>query len=145
MDLQSPDQKMSTTLGSEQGTLYMRDDDKAITKKIKSAVTDSGSEVVRAPDKPGISNLIEVMAVLRGIEPADVEREFADSRYGDFKTAVADQAVATIGPMRDRYLELKRDPGYLEQVLADGAEKARAIAADTVADVRRKMGVGPPD
>ncbi|MEA2375063.1 MAG: tryptophanyl-tRNA synthetase [Thermoleophilaceae bacterium] len=145
MDLQSPDRKMSTTMGSEQGTLYLRDDDRAITKKIKSAVTDSGSEVVRSPDKPGISNLIEVMAVLRGVAPEEVEREFAGSRYGDFKTAVADQAVATIAPIRDRYLELQRDPAYLEQVMAQGAEKARAIAADTLADARRKMGVGPPD
>ena len=77
MDLQAPDQKMSTTLGTEQGTLYLRDSDKAIAKKVKSAVTDSGSDVVRGPGKPGISNLIEVMAVLRGVAPEDVEREFA--------------------------------------------------------------------
>jgi tryptophanyl-tRNA synthetase len=144
MDLQAPENKMSTTLGSEQGTLYLRDDDRTIVKKIKSAVTDSGSDVVRGPDKAGISNLIEVLAVLRGVEPADVEREFADSRYGDFKAAVADQAVTTIAPIRDRYLELQGDPGSLERVLADGAEKARTIAAGTLEDVRARMGVGPP-
>jgi tryptophanyl-tRNA synthetase len=145
MDLQSPERKMSTTLGSEAGTIYLRDSDEAIAKKVRSAVTDSGSDVVRGEDKAGISNLIEVMAVLRGIEPEDVEREFADSRYGDFKAAVADVAVETIAPIRERYLELAADPDHLERVLAEGADRARSTASQTLSDVRRRMGVGPPD
>jgi tryptophanyl-tRNA synthetase len=145
MDLQSPEHKMSTTAGSEQGTIYIGDDDRAIAKKVKSAVTDSGSDVVRGPGKDGISNLIEVMAVLRGMSPEEVEREFADSRYGDFKTAVAETVVETIAPIRDRYLELAADPGELERMLSAGADRARAIASETVADVRERMGVGPSD
>jgi tryptophanyl-tRNA synthetase len=144
MDLQSPDTKMSTTFGSEQGTLYIRDDDRAMTSKIMRAVTDSGSDVVRAHDKAGISNLIEVMAVLRGVAPDGVEREFADAQYGDFKKAVAATVVERLGPIRDRYRELQRDRAGLEDVLRAGAERARSIASETLADVRERMGVGPP-
>ncbi|HEX8066342.1 MAG TPA: tryptophan--tRNA ligase [Thermoleophilaceae bacterium] len=142
MDLQSPERKMSTTVGTEAGTLYMRDSDERMAKKVRSAVTDSGSEVVRAPDKAGISNLIEVMAVLRGIEPAEVERQFEGRGYGDFKGAVAEAVVETLGPIRDRYLELAADPGRLESVLADGAGRAREIARATMAEVRERVGVG---
>jgi tryptophanyl-tRNA synthetase len=144
MDLQAPESKMSTTLGSEQGTLYIRDSDREMTQKVMRAVTDSGSEVVRGPGKAGVSNLIEVMAVLRGSSPDDVERDFADARYGDFKKAVAAAVVETLGPIRDRYDELQADRDALEDVLAAGAGKARAIAADTVETVRERMGVGAP-
>jgi tryptophanyl-tRNA synthetase len=145
MDLQDPTSKMSTTSGGVEGTVYVLDEPSAIEKKFKRAVTDSGAEILRTPEKPGIGNLIEILAAVRGVTSAEIERDHATSRYGDFKAAVADQAVATIAPIRDRYLELQRDPAYLEQVMAQGAEKARAIAADTLADARRKMGVGPPD
>jgi tryptophanyl-tRNA synthetase len=145
MDLQSPEQKMSTTAASEQGTLYLTDSDEAIARKVKSAVTDSGTEVVRGPGKEGIANLIEVMAVLRGLAPETVEQEFAGSGYGDFKAAVADTVVEAIGPIRDRYLELAAYSAHLEAILAEGAERARAIASETLADVRARMGVGAPD
>ncbi|MFL5782091.1 MAG: tryptophan--tRNA ligase [Thermoleophilaceae bacterium] len=144
MDLQAPGNKMSTTSGSELGTLHMRDDEKTMTSKVMKAVTDSGSDVVRGPDKAGISNLIEIMAVLRGVGPEDVEREFADARYGDFKKAVAATVTETLGPIRDRYEQLQADRAQLEDVLAEGARKAQAIASPTVAEVRLKMGVGPP-
>src|SRR5437588_753439 len=98
MDLQSPEQKMSTTASSEAGTLYILDEDRAVTKKIKSAVTDSGGEVVRAPDKAGISNLIEILAVVRGQQPDAVEREFEGTGYGAFKQAVADAVVEYARP-----------------------------------------------
>ena len=143
MDLQEPDRKMSTTFGAEGGTLYIRDSDAEMTKKIKRAVADSGREVVRAPDKPGISNLIEVMAVLRGVAPEQVEGEFEGSGYGDFKMAVADTVTSTLGPIRDRYEELVADRSGLEAVLADGADRARELARATMADVRERMGVGP--
>jgi tryptophanyl-tRNA synthetase len=142
MDLQEPERKMSTTFGSEGGTLYIRDDDATIVKKIKRSVADSGREVVRAPDKPGISNLIEVMAVLRGVDPARVEKEFEGSGYGDFKTAVADTVVEAIGPIRDRYEELVANPAHLEAVLEESAGRARVIAEATMEEVREKMGVG---
>ena len=142
MDFQEPTAKMSTTAGNEQGTIYILDDEKTVTKKIKSAVTDSGSEVVRAADKPGISNLIEVLAVVRGVDPAEVEREFDGLQYGAFKTAVAEAVVEFLRPVRERYEELRRDEPALEAVLQAGAEKARELAAPTLAEVRGKMGVG---
>ena len=142
MDLQEPDRKMSTTFGSEGGTLYIRDDDATIVKKVKRAVADSGREVVRAADKPGISNLIEVMAVLRGVDPAQVEKEFEGSGYGDFKVAVADTVIEAIGPIRDRYEELVANPGHLESILEESAGRARTIAEATMEEVRERMGVG---
>src|SRR5215213_2536811 len=115
MDLQDPTSKMSTTAGTTNGLVYVLDEPKAIEKKIKSAVTDSGSEVVRAPGKPGISNLIEVLAVIRGVEPEAIERDFADARYGDFKGAVAEAVAEYLAPVRERYHELRGDEAGLER------------------------------
>jgi tryptophanyl-tRNA synthetase len=143
MDLQEPERKMSTTGGSAQGTVYVLDEAETVAKKIRSAVTDSGSEVVRGPEKPGISNLIEIMAAVQGVGPEDVETEFGGARYGEFKTAVADAVVEYLAPVRERYGELRADEGALEAVLQQGAEKAQAIAAETLRDVRTAMGVGP--
>jgi tryptophanyl-tRNA synthetase len=143
MDLQFPDRKMSTTGGSPQGTVLVLDEPDTIAKKIRSAVTDSGTEVVRAPDKEGISNLIDILAAVRGTRPEEVEREFDGSGYGAFKQAVADAVVEYLAPVRERYQELRGDEQALERTLAEGAEKARAIASDTLRDVRRAMAVGP--
>jgi tryptophanyl-tRNA synthetase len=143
-DLQEPDRKMSTTGTSEQGTLYVLDEPDAIRRKFKRAVADSGREIVRRENKPGISNMIEIMAVARGTAPEDVEREFDGSGYGDFKTAVADAVVEWLTPVRERYEALRADPDELERILEAGADKARAIASGTLADVREAMGVGPP-
>ncbi len=143
MDLQAPERKMSTTGGSPQGTVLVLDEPGTIAKKVRSSVTDSGSEVRRAPDKPGISNLIEILAAVRGITPAAVEREFDGSRYGALKQAVADAVVEYLAPVREHYGELRADERRLEAVLAEGAEKARAIASGTLKDVRAAMGVGP--
>jgi tryptophanyl-tRNA synthetase len=143
MDLQDPTRKMSTTGGSEQGTVYVLDEPAAIEKKFKSAVTDSGSEIRTGEDKPGVSNLIEVLAAVRGTDPAAVQAEFAAARYGDFKVAVAQAVVEYLAPVRERYERLRADEDALEGVLADGAERARAIAEQTLRDVRRCMGVGP--
>jgi tryptophanyl-tRNA synthetase len=143
-DLQEPDRKMSTTGGSEQGTVYVLEEPAAILKKFKRAVTDSGTEIRRGEDKPGITNLIEILAVVRGTSPEEIEREFADARYGDFKVAVAEAVTDWLAPVRERYVELRGDEAALEATLAAGAEKARAIAAETLADVRHVMGVGAP-
>jgi tryptophanyl-tRNA synthetase len=143
MDLQYPDRKMSTTGGSPQGTIYVLDEPAEITRKVRSAVTDSGKEVLRAPDKPGVSNLIDILAAVRGARPEEVEREFDSAGYGAFKQAVADAVVDYLGPVRERYEQLRADEAHLEQSLAEGADKARAIASQTVADVREAMGVGP--
>ena len=143
MDLQFPDRKMSTTGGSPQGTVYVLDEPATVIKKIRSAVTDSGTGVVRAPDKEGISNLIEILAAVRGTAPGDVEREFDGEGYGAFKQAVADAVVGYLAPVRDRYAQLRADEATLEEVLEAGATKAREIASGTLADVRQAMGVGP--
>ncbi|HEY6694224.1 MAG TPA: tryptophan--tRNA ligase [Solirubrobacteraceae bacterium] len=142
-DLQEPERKMSTTGGSDQGTVYVLDEPDTIRRKFKRAVADSGREVVRAADKPGISNMIEIMAVARGIAPEQVEREFDGSGYGDFKIAVAEAVVEWLTPVRERYNELRGDDDRLESSLEAGADKARAIASGTLADVRAAMGVGP--
>jgi tryptophanyl-tRNA synthetase len=144
MDLQDPSAKMSTTGGSEQGTVYVLDEPKAIAKKFKSAVTDSGSEVRRSPEKPGVTNLIEILAAVRGIDPPAVESEFGEARYGDFKTAVAAAVTDYLAPVRERYEQLRADQDALEAILEDGAARAGLIAAETVADVRDRMGVGDP-
>lgn len=142
MDLQSPDQKMSTTNPIETGTIYVLDEPKAIAKKIKSAVTDSGSEIALADDKPGIRNLLEIMAAIQQKTPAQVAQEFTGQRYGDLKVAVADAVVAYLTPVRERYLELRKDEQQLERALQSGAEKARAIARQTMTEVWRAMGIG---
>ncbi|HYI17945.1 MAG TPA: tryptophan--tRNA ligase [Solirubrobacteraceae bacterium] len=142
-DLQEPERKMSTTGGSEQGTVLVLDEPDVTRRKFKRAVTDSGSEIRRGADKPGISNLIEILATVRGVAPEAVEADFADSRYGDFKVAVGDEVAAWLAPVRERYHELRGDEAALEATLEAGADKARAIAAGTLADVRQAMGVGP--
>ena len=123
-DLQMPEQKMSTTAGSEQGTLYVLDEPRTIEKKVKSAVTDSGVDVVRAPEKPGVSNLIEVLAVIRGVDPGKVEAEFDGGGYGRFKAAVAEAVVEYLRPVRERYGELRVDEAELERVLAQQLAEA---------------------
>ncbi len=145
MDLQEPTRKMSTTGSAprrSQGTVYVLDEPSAIEKKLKGAVTDSGSDVRRDPEKPGVSNLIEILAAVRGVEPSAVEAELADARYGELKGAVAAAVVDYLAPVRERYAELRGDEQALEAILADGAERARAIAGETLADVRERMGVG---
>jgi len=143
MDLQEPERKMSTTGSGEAGTVYVLDEPDAIRKKLGSAVTDSGREIVRGEGKAGITNLIDVLAVARGVGPAEVEREFEGQGYGDFKQAVAEAVVELLAPVRERYAGLRPDQAALEAALAAGAEKARAIAAPTVAEVRDRMGIGP--
>ncbi|GAC1529211.1 MAG: tryptophan--tRNA ligase [Thermoleophilaceae bacterium] len=113
MDLQNPAQKMSTTASTEAGTLYVLDDERAIEKKLRSAVTDSGGEVVRSPDKPGISNLIDVLAVIRATSAAAIEAEFSGSGYGAFKRAVAEAVSEYLRPVRERYVEIRADEAAL--------------------------------
>jgi len=144
MDLQTPEKKMSTTGGTPQGTVYVLDEPDAILKKFRSAVTDSGREIVHdRAEKPGISNLLEILAVVRGASIESLQTEFDGAGYGDFKRAVGEAVVEYMRPTRERYHELRDDETELERILAAGAEKARAIAADTLADVREAMGVGP--
>jgi tryptophanyl-tRNA synthetase len=142
-DLQEPARKMSTTGGTEQGTVYVLDEPDVLRRKFRRAATDSGRDIVRADDKAGITNLIEILATVRDAAPEEIEREFAGSGYGDFKNAVADGVIDWLAPVRERYAELRADEAGLEALLETGAEKARAIASGTLADVRAAMGVGP--
>jgi tryptophanyl-tRNA synthetase len=144
MDLQEPGSKMSTTGGTPQGTVLVLDAPDTVTKKVKSAVTDSGSDVRRSPEKPGITNLIDILSVIRGTTPQDIEEEFDGGGYGAFKGAVAEAVVDYLRPVRERYHELRADDAEIERTLAMGAERARAISSETVKDVRHAMGVGPP-
>jgi tryptophanyl-tRNA synthetase len=145
MDLQEPANKMSTTGGTLEGTVLVLDEPATIEKKIKRAVTDSGSDIVRADDKPGVTNLIEILAIARAMTPAAVEEEMRSARgYGDLKAATAQAVVAMLAPLQERYADLRGDEQRLEDILAEGAEKARAMARETLADVREAMGVGPP-
>jgi tryptophanyl-tRNA synthetase len=146
MDLQDPTRKMSTTGGIEEGTVLVLDDPAVVTKKIRRAVTDSADppEIRRGPDKPGVTNLIDILAAARSAPPAQVETDLAGARgYGELKAATAEAVVDMLAPVRERYEQIRPDEDRLEATLAAGAEKARSIAADTLRDVRRRMGVGP--
>jgi tryptophanyl-tRNA synthetase len=141
-DLQHPESKMSKSVDSPQGTILVLDSPKAITKKIKSAVTDSGSEVRFDPDeKPGVSNLLSLYAVATGVTIEAAEAEFAGSQYGAFKGAVADALVEYLRPVRERYDALAADPAEVARILAAGAAKADAIATVTMDRVRVATGL----
>ncbi len=145
MDLQDPTRKMSTTNASVEGTVYVLDEPAAIEKKLRRAVTDSGSDIVRAPDKPGVTNLIDIIAASRNVAPDAVEEEMQSTRgYGDLKAAASEAVIEMLAPVRERYEALRADEDTLQDMLAAGAEKASVIAADTLADVREAMGVGAP-
>jgi tryptophanyl-tRNA synthetase len=142
MDLQNPETKMSTTSENEAGRVYIDDEPDAIVKKIKRAQTDSGSDIVRAPDKAGITNLISIYSVARGVDAEEVEREFAGQGYGAFKQAVGEATAELLAPVRERYGELRADEAAIEGVLQQGADRAREIAVPVMADVRSLMGLG---
>ena len=141
MDLQEPTKKMSTTGSSEQGTVYVLDDPAAIRKKFKTAVTDSGREVRYAPDeKPGVSNLVEILSVASGTPIADVEAAYDGRGYGDLKGDVGDAVVELFRPVRERYAELRPDESELRRLLGIGADKARETSAPTLARMYDVMG-----
>jgi tryptophanyl-tRNA synthetase len=144
MDLQDPTSKMSSTAASEEGVIYVLDATAQIERKFKRAVTDSGEGVYRAPDKPGITNLIDILAAVRAASPVEIEREFSGAGYGQFKGAVASAVIDYLAPVKQRYAELRGDQAALEAVLSEGAARARAIAGPTLAKVRDAMGVGAP-
>jgi tryptophanyl-tRNA synthetase len=145
MDLQEPDRKMSTTGGTAQGTVGMLDPPEAIAKKFRSAVTDSGRDVVHDPDgKPGVSNLIEIMHVATGEPIEAIESRYDSQGYGGFKQDVGHAVIALLEPIRERYVELRADAGELQRLLAEGAEKAREESAPTLAAMYERMGFVTP-
>jgi tryptophanyl-tRNA synthetase len=146
MDLQEPTNKMSTTLSSEQGAVYIVDTPDAIRKKFKSAVTDSGREVRYDPqEKPGVSNLLEIMSVATGNPIAELERRFEGAGYGDFKAAAGEAVVDLLAPIRERFEALRADERELQRLLAVGAEKARRASEPTLETMYERMGFARSD
>ena len=145
MDLQEPERKMSTTAGTPQGTLLILDKPETIRKKLKSAVTDSGTDVRYEPEqKPGISNLLEIMSVATGEPIPDLEARYDGGGYGQFKADVAEAVVELLDPIRTRYEELRADEAELRALLARGADKARETAAPTLEQMYERMGFVRP-
>ncbi|HVD11720.1 MAG TPA: tryptophan--tRNA ligase [Gaiellaceae bacterium] len=145
MDLQEPEKKMSTTGGTAQGTVGMLDPADAIRKKFKSAVTDSGTDVRHDPgEKPGVSNLIEIMSVATGDPIEAVEARYDSGGYGRFKDDVGEAVVALLEPIATRYAELRADPAELVRLLSGGAKKAREVSAPTLETMYERMGFVRP-
>jgi tryptophanyl-tRNA synthetase len=144
MDLQEPERKMSTTGGTPQGTIGLLDPPDTIRRKVRSAVTDSGSDVRRGVDKPGITNLIDIMSVATGSTPEEIEARYDGRGYGAFKQDAAEAVVDLLDPIRLRYGELRGAPDALQSTLAKGAEKAEAIAAETLALAYERVGFVAP-
>jgi tryptophanyl-tRNA synthetase len=141
MDLQEPTNKMSTTLSSEQGAVYVADPPDVIRKKFKSAVTDSEREVRYDPaTKPGVSNLLEIMSVATGEPIEALEQRFDGAGYGDLKEAVGESVVELLSPIRERFEALRADERELQRLLAVGAEKARRASEPTLELMYERMG-----
>ena len=140
MDLQDPSRKMSTTGGTPQGTVKVLDSPDTIKKKFSRAVTDSGTEIQHSEDKPGISNLIEIMAVATGEPISQIEARYDGAGYGQFKGDVAEAVVGLLEPVRLRYEEFRSDPGELERMLGRGADKAQTTSDPTLAAMYERMG-----
>lgn len=140
MDLQQADKKMSKSLPPG-GGLFLGEDEDTTAKKVMRAVTDSGAEVRAGDDKPGVTNLLELMSAVTGADIAELEQRYAGAGYGDFKRDVAEAVNGFLRPVRDRHAELADDPGAVDAALRDGAERAREVAAATMARVREVVGL----
>jgi tryptophanyl-tRNA synthetase len=144
-NLQEPERLMSTTRGAPQGVVRIVDEPDVIRKKFKTAVTDSGTEVRHAPeDKPGISNLLEIMSVATGDPVPEIESRYDGSGYGQFKEDVGEAVVALLAPIQERYAALRADEPQLRALLARGAEKAREASAPTLEQMYERMGFVRP-
>ena len=140
MDLQEPTRKMSTTSGTPQGTVRLLDEPDVIRKKFRSAVTDSGREVRRGEDKPGITNLLDILSVASGRPIDELEAAYDGAGYGQFKADVGEAVVELVAPVQERYRELRADESALRRLLALGAEKARAASAPVLETMYERMG-----
>jgi tryptophanyl-tRNA synthetase len=144
-NLQEPERAMSTTVGAEQGVVRLVDEPDVIRKKFKTAVTDSGREVVHDPaEKPGISNLIEIMSVATGDSITEIESRYDGAGYGRFKEDVGEAVVALVAPIQERYGELRSDDAELQRLLRIGADKAREASAPTLTAMYERMGFVRP-
>ncbi len=143
MDLQLVDKRMAKSVESPQGKILLGESEDETRRKVMRAVTDSGAEVRAAADKPGVSNLLDLMAAVTGTDIAALEAHFDGKGYGDFKREVAEAVNAYLRPVRSRYAELRTDPAMVEESLRKGAGKARAVAAETMEAVRDRVGLLP--
>ena len=143
MDLQDPTAKMSKSEESPNGTIGLLDAPETLRKKIKTAVTDSGREILAREDKPAITNLLEIFSAVDGRSIGELERAYEGRGYGDFKTDLAEAIVAFLDPVQKRYDEIVRDQAGLMATLARGAQKAQAVAAETLDRVRERVGFVP--
>jgi tryptophanyl-tRNA synthetase len=144
-NLQEPERLMSTTRGAPQGVVRIVDPPDVIRKKFKTAVTDSGTDVRHAAEeKPGITNLLEIMSVATGDPIPELEARYDGGGYGRFKEDVAEAVVALLGPIQERYRELRADEPQLRSMLARGAEKAREASAPTLEQMYERMGFVRP-
>lgn len=140
-DLQNPTAKMSKSAADPKGLVNLMDDDSTIMKKIKSAVTDTDASIrVDWENKPGVSNLLSIHSSISGESLLSLEERFAGAGYGVLKSEVADVVISALGPIRDRANDLMSDQAELDRLLASGAEKARAVAEDTLAKVYDRVG-----
>ncbi len=140
-DLQNPTAKMSKSAADPKGLVNLMDDDSTISKKIKSAVTDTDTSIkVDWENKPGVSNLLSIHSSLSGESTISLEERFAGAGYGVLKSEVADVVISKLGPIRDRANELMSDPTELDKLLAQGAEKAKTVAEQTLSDVYDRVG-----
>ena len=143
MSLQDPSKKMSKSVPLEKASIYLDDSEAIIRKKIASAVTDSDGIIkYDAVNKPGISNLLNILSCCTNKSISDLETEFEGVGYGEFKKAVADAIITLLMPIQDKYEKILADKNYLNKVLDDGAQKASYFARKTLSKVKRKMGVG---
>lgn len=143
-DLQNPTAKMSKSADSPNGLLNLLDTDKQIAKKIRSAVTDDGTEIrFDRAAKPGVSNLLAIFSALTDRPITQLEADYQGKMYGHLKVDLAEAAVERIGPVRDRALQLLKDPAELDALLAKGAAKARSVASETLQDVYTRIGLLP--
>lgn len=143
MSLQDPSKKMSKSDPLEKASIYLDDSEAVIRKKIASAVTDSDGIIkYDEVNKPGISNLLNILSCCTNKSISDLETEFEGVGYGEFKKAVADAIITLLMPIQDKYEKILADKDYLNKVLDDGAQKASYFARKTLSKVKRKMGVG---
>jgi tryptophanyl-tRNA synthetase len=143
LDLADPTAKMSKSAASPAGVLDLLDEPAANVKKIRAAVTDTGRDVRADPAKPGVTNLMTILGALTGRSLDEIEQQFTGRGYGDLKSTTADAFVEAVQPFRQRTLALLDDPGHLQQLLAQGAERASAVADATLARTYERIGFLP--
>ena len=143
MSLSEPEKKMSKSSPNEKSFVLVMDKPEAIMRKFKRAITDSEGGIYRSPEKPGVTNLIEIYSAVTGMTPEAVENEFNGKGYGVFKPAVGEAVVEALRPIREETERLLGDKGYLETLYRQGAEKAAALANRTLRKVHKKVGFAP--